>query len=91
MSVDLFGPVPAAAPAPFKDIRNQCESVAEEKARLCMELNRLLQTPPQIARDGIHPACAPVARGAQGRARHPEVERQFAPAVADRPQHHEVV
>lgn len=42
---DLFGHV--IEPAPFVDIRNTRESVAEEKARLCMELNGLLKTPPQ--------------------------------------------
>lgn len=45
MSADLFG---HTAPAPaFVDIRNQRESVAEEKARLCMELNALCKTPPR--------------------------------------------
>jgi hypothetical protein len=47
---DLFGHVEVSAP--FKDIRNTRESVAEEKARLCQELNALLRkTPPasQIA------------------------------------------
>jgi hypothetical protein len=44
-NADLFGHV---APAPeFVDIRNQRESVAEEKARLCMELNSLCKTPPR--------------------------------------------
>lgn len=42
---DLFGYAPEA-PA-FVDIRNQRESVAEEKARLCMELNALCKTPPR--------------------------------------------
>jgi len=42
---DLFGHV-AEWPA-FIDIRNQRESVAEEKARLCMELNALCKTPPK--------------------------------------------
>lgn len=42
---DLFG---HAAPRPeFKDIRDQRPSAAEEKATLCHELNRLLQTPPR--------------------------------------------
>ncbi len=42
---DLFG---HTAPSPaFVDIRNQRESVAEEKARLCMELNALCKTPPR--------------------------------------------
>lgn len=42
---DLFGHAPEAAP--FKDIRNQRPSAAEEKAQLCLTLNRLLQTPPR--------------------------------------------
>jgi hypothetical protein len=46
MSGDLFGHV--AERAPFVDIRNQRESVAEEKARLAMELNTLCKRPPQF-------------------------------------------
>jgi hypothetical protein len=42
---DLFGVV--AEQPPFKDIRNQRESVAEEKARLCQELNGLLRRTPK--------------------------------------------
>jgi hypothetical protein len=42
---DLFGQV--AECAPFKDIRNQRESVAEEKARLCQDLNALLRATPK--------------------------------------------
>lgn len=42
---DLFGH--AAERAPFVDIKNQRPGVAEEKAALCMELNKLLQTPPR--------------------------------------------
>lgn len=45
MNADLFDYSPPAAP--FKDIRNQRESVAEEKARLSLELNKLLKTPPR--------------------------------------------
>ncbi len=37
---------PAAESRPFKDIRNTKETVAEEKARLCMELGQLLKKPP---------------------------------------------
>jgi hypothetical protein len=48
---DLFGHV-AERPA-FIDIRNQRESVAEEKARLCMELNALCKTPPPFAELGF--------------------------------------
>jgi hypothetical protein len=44
---DLFGH--AEAVAPFKDIRNQRESVAEEKARLCQELNGLLRRTPKAS------------------------------------------
>jgi hypothetical protein len=46
---DLFGPVIEAPTEPFKDIRNQRESVAEEKARLCQELNALLRKTPPAA------------------------------------------
>lgn len=42
---DLFGQV--VERAPFVDIRNQRESVAEEKARLCQELNTLLRSTPK--------------------------------------------
>ena len=45
MSADLFGFEPPRAK--FTDIRNQRESIAEEKARLCMELNELCRTPPR--------------------------------------------
>lgn len=44
---DLFGY--AAERAPFVDIRNQRESVAEEKARLCRELNELLRRTPKAS------------------------------------------
>lgn len=42
---DLFGHTPAKPIRP--DIRNQRESVAEEKARLCLELNSLCKSPPR--------------------------------------------
>lgn len=42
---DLFGHTEERAP--FVDIRNQRESVAEEKARLCRELNDLLRRTPK--------------------------------------------
>lgn len=45
MSADLFGFV-EERPA-FIDIRNTRESVAEEKARLCLELNALVKVPPR--------------------------------------------
>jgi hypothetical protein len=47
MSADLFGPVEQAPTAPFRDIRNTRESVAEEKARLCLELLGLCRAPPR--------------------------------------------
>lgn len=45
MAGDLFGFAPPASE--FKDIRNQKEAVAEEKAALCLELNKLCKTPPR--------------------------------------------
>lgn len=58
-AADLFGFV---APAPeFVDIRNQRESVAEEKARLCLELNGLCKTPPPCAGCGVDQRCAGLA------------------------------
>ena len=42
---DLFGHI--APRAPFKDIRDQRPSAADEKAALALELNRLLRTPPR--------------------------------------------
>lgn len=45
MSANLLGDEIAAEP--FKDIRNQRPSAADEKAQLCMRLNALLRrTPP---------------------------------------------
>jgi hypothetical protein len=47
MSGDLFGYTPE--PEPFTDIRNQRDSVAEEKAVLCMQLSELCRkVPPSI-------------------------------------------
>lgn len=44
---DLFG---FEAPrAPFRDIRDQRPSVAEQKAILCKRLGELLRTPPPIS------------------------------------------
>lgn len=37
---------------PFKDIRNQRSTVAEEKARLCLELGVLINRVPQSVRNG---------------------------------------
>ena len=48
--LDFFGGLPPAAP--FKDIRNTRPSAAEEKARLCLDLIRLCQTPPKSVRNG---------------------------------------
>lgn len=42
---NLFGHAPIAEP--FKDIANQRPGIAEEKARLCLELNALVKTPPR--------------------------------------------
>lgn len=47
MSADLFGSV-ETPPRVFKDIRNQRESVAEEKARLSLELHELLKRTPRF-------------------------------------------
>jgi hypothetical protein len=41
---DLFGHIEDSQE--FKDIRNQRESVAQEKARLCQELNAMLRRSP---------------------------------------------
>lgn len=46
---DLFGFEPAKAA--FRDIRNQRDSVAEEKARLCLELNKLCNKVPERIRN----------------------------------------
>lgn len=40
------------APKPFKDIRNTRESVAQEKARLCLELGALIKHPPPAVING---------------------------------------
>lgn len=45
--MDIFGLV--IEREPFKDIRNQRESVAQEKARLCAELNTLLRKAPRAS------------------------------------------
>jgi hypothetical protein len=37
---------------PFKDVRNTRESVAEEKARLCLELGALIKRPPASVVNG---------------------------------------
>lgn len=47
---DLFGY--AAPTKPFKDIRNQRDSVAEQKAELCLQLKRLVNTVPDSVRSG---------------------------------------
>lgn len=46
--MDLFGYAPPCAP--FKDIRNQRDSVAEEKAELCAILNKMLRQIPESIR-----------------------------------------
>ena len=43
---------PEVAAKPFRDIRNTRESVAEEKARLAMELGLLLKKPPACVING---------------------------------------
>lgn len=48
-SADLFGHIEEQQP--FVDIRNQRESVAEEKARLCMELNVMCKRAPRFLSD----------------------------------------
>lgn len=50
--LDFVGGLPSVAPAPFKDIRNTRSMVAEEKARLCLELGALCKTPPSRVRNG---------------------------------------
>lgn len=45
MTTDLFGDV--ATPPPFIDMRNQRPSAAEEKAQLCLVLNRMLLRAPK--------------------------------------------
>ncbi|GHC72794.1 hypothetical protein GCM10007320_08910 [Pseudorhodoferax aquiterrae] len=45
MNSDLFGYTPPLTP--FKDIRNQRDSVAEEKAVLCARLNAMLRRAPR--------------------------------------------
>lgn len=48
MNTDLFGYTPPRAP--FKDIRPQRDSVAEEKAILCKQLGELCRTVPESIR-----------------------------------------
>jgi hypothetical protein len=48
---DLFGSI-ETPPREFKDIRNQRESIAEEKARLCADLNTLLRRTPKASAIG---------------------------------------
>lgn len=50
--IDLFGH--AAPVKPFRDIRNQRDSVAEEKAVLCMQLRELVtKAPPKVLSGSI--------------------------------------
>lgn len=46
MNLDLFEGCSGVVSEPFKDIRNQRSSVAEEKAALCLELNGLVKRIP---------------------------------------------
>lgn len=50
-TADLFGLVQAPA-APFRDIRNQRDSVAEEKAMLVLQLNELAKRVPASVNAG---------------------------------------
>jgi hypothetical protein len=50
--LDFIGDLPPLKP--FKDIRNQRPSAAEEKAALCLELGRLChKVPPSISQGSI--------------------------------------
>lgn len=50
--LDFVG-APEQAPSPFRDIGNTRDSTAQEKARLCLELGRLIRAiPPQIKSGG---------------------------------------
>jgi hypothetical protein len=64
MGADLFGHVEPAKE--FRDIRNTRESVADEKARLCLELNSLCRTPPPLAERSLDQCSSRVARRSQG-------------------------
>lgn len=86
---DLFGHTPAS-PA-FVDIRNQRESVAEEKARLCMELNALCKTPPQVAQFSLDQSGSRLARNAQGGSPRTGLERFQSRRTAIGHQQHEGV
>jgi len=50
--IDWVGSAAATAAKPFKDIHNQRPSVAEEKARLCLELGSLINKVPARVRQG---------------------------------------
>jgi hypothetical protein len=58
---------PAVESKPFKDIRNTRESVAEEKARLVMELGGFLRSPPPQRHQRVHPEGAAVDGGTRSR------------------------
>lgn len=75
---DLFGHVPVAPE--FRDIRNTRESVAEEKARLCLELNALCKTPPRSL------GSASINRVREWRAAHKSALRALASKDSSRAQ-----
>lgn len=51
---DWVGGGVSSAPKPFKDIRNTRESLAEEKARLCLELGGLIKrAPPKVVNGSV--------------------------------------
>jgi len=52
MSSQIDWVSPVTTPRPFKDIRNQRESVAEEEARLLLELGRLMRKAPASVNAG---------------------------------------
>jgi hypothetical protein len=83
---DLFGHIEPSAP--FKDIGNQRPSVAEEKAQLCLTLNRLLQTPPPCVRGRVDPARPRVALLAQAGASRAAEQSLVSARAADGDQHH---
>jgi hypothetical protein len=63
------------ATKPFKDIRNQRPTVAEQKAQLCLDLKKLISRVPDRVRGGVHPDRAPLDRRDRGRQ---EGSRQLA-------------
>lgn len=84
MAQDLFGHEPPESSVPaFKDIRDQREVVAEEKAVLCAELNRLCKTPPPLAGRRLDQPGQTLASCTRVRAQDAEQQDQ-QPAAASR-------